>query len=265
MNLKTWGDGERYPGRTTRPPTAKDARMSTTQEMATTGERLASIGSPLLLSGAIAYIVHIVWRSILTAGVATVESAQAALWVPVNALGVLGAALVLLGFPAVSFRLRLNTQDMRFGVTGLPLLAVSWMLLGVFLSLYGALILPWLADEAPRLIDGSSSSIPVGFTVIYGLGLLTWLVGASLIAVPIVKGPARDRWAGYLLPASAVWALVGGFLLAPDGPASNLLINLLSNLGPVLLLIGLNYAGSRSGIDSWYSQCISPDDAGGLT
>jgi hypothetical protein len=51
---------------------------------------------------------------------------------------------------------------------------------------------------------------------------------------------------GYLLPASALWVLVGSFVIAPDGPASNLAVNLLSNLGPVLLLIGLGYLGFRA-------------------
>jgi hypothetical protein len=40
--------------------------------------------------------------------------------------------------------------------------------------------------------------------------------------------------------------LVGNFVIAPGGPASNLAVNLLSNLGPVLLLIGLGYLGSRA-------------------
>jgi hypothetical protein len=40
--------------------------------------------------------------------------------------------------------------------------------------------------------------------------------------------------------------LVGNFVIAPSGPASNLAVNLLSNLGPVLLLIGLGYLGFRA-------------------
>ena len=80
----------------------------------------------------------------------------------------------------------------------------------------------------------------------FALGLLAWLVGAALLATPFVRGPARPRWVGYVLPASALWALVGVFVIAPSGPASNLAVNLLSNLGPVLLLIGLGYLGFRA-------------------
>src|SRR5215217_3617234 len=116
------------------------------------------------------------------------------------------------------------------------------MFFGLFLSLYGALVLPWLADQAPRLVAGSSPT-PSGLVVAFALGLPTWLLGAVLLAVPFVRGLARPRWVGYVLLASALWVLVGNFVIAPGGPASNLAVNLLSNLGPVLLLIGLGYLG----------------------
>jgi hypothetical protein len=127
-------------------------------------------------------------------------------------------------------------------LVGFALIEVSWAFFGLFLSLYGALVLPWLADQAPRLIVGSSPA-PVGFVVAFALGLLAWLSGAVLLAVPFARGPARERWVAYVLPASALWALVGAFVIAPDGPASNLAVNLISNLGLVLLSIGLGYLG----------------------
>ena len=80
----------------------------------------------------------------------------------------------------------------------------------------------------------------------FAVGLLAWLLGAALLAAPFVGGRVRPRWVGYVLPASALWTLVGSFVIAPNGPASNLAVNLLSNLGPVLLLIGLGYLGFRA-------------------
>jgi hypothetical protein len=170
-------------------------------------------------------------------------SAQAGLWVPVNALGALGAAVVLLGLPAV-YAPMAGWGGLP-GLVGFALISAAWMFFGVFLSLYGALVLPWLADEAPRLVAGSSAT-PLGFVVAFALGLLAWLLGAVLLAAPFVGGRVRPRWVGYLLPASALWVLVGNFVIAPSGPASNLAVNLLSNLGPVLLLIGLGYLGFRA-------------------
>jgi hypothetical protein len=208
-----------------------------------TGARLSGIGGLLVFVGAVAFILHVVLRSVLTAGVDPAVSAQAGLWVPVNALGALSAALVLLGLPAIYARM--TGEGGLPGPVGFALIEVSWMFFGLFLSLYGALVLPWLADQAPRLVAASAPT-PLGFVVAFALGLLAWLLGAMLLAVPFVRGPARARWVGYLLPASALWVLVGSFVIAPGGPASNLAVNLLSNLGPVLLLIGLGYLGFRA-------------------
>jgi hypothetical protein len=180
---------------------------------------------------------------VLTAGVDPAVSAQAGLWVPVNVLGALGAALVLLGLPVVYARMA--PQGGLPGLVGFALIEVSWMFFGPFLSLYGALVLPWLADRAPSLVAGSSPT-PLGFVVAFALGLLAWLVGAVLLAVPFMRGRMRPRWVGYVLPASGLWVLVGSFVIAPGGPASNLAVNLLSNLGPVLLLSGLGYLGFRA-------------------
>jgi hypothetical protein len=208
-----------------------------------TGSRLSRIGGLLVFVGAVVFVLHVVLRSVLTAGVDPAVSAQAGLWVPLNALGALGAALVLLGLPAVY--VRMAPQGGLPGLVGFALIEVSWMFFGLFLSLYGALVLPWLAEQAPSLVAGSSPA-PLGFVVSFALGLLAWLFGAVLLAVPFVRGPARPRWVGYVLLASALWLLVGNFVIAPGGPASNLAVNLLSNLGPVLLLIGLGYLGFRA-------------------
>jgi len=208
-----------------------------------TGTRLSGIGGLLVFVGAVAFVLHVVLRSMLTTGADPAVSAQAGLWVPVNALGALAAALVLLGLPAVYARMA-GEGDLP-GLVGFALIEVSWAFFGLFLSLYGALVMPWLTDQAPRLL-ASSSPTPVGFVVAFAVGLLAWLLGAVLLAVPFVRGPGQARWVGYVLPTSALWALVGGFVIAPGGPASNLAVNLLSNLGPVLLLIGLGYLGLQA-------------------
>jgi hypothetical protein len=220
-----------------------------------TGTRLFRIGGLLVFVGAVAFALHVVLRSVLTAGVDPAVSAQAGLWVPVNALGALGAALVLLGLPAVYTRMA--GEGRLHGLVGFALIEVSWMFFGLFLSLYGALVLPWLADQAPRLVAGPSPT-PLGFIMAFALGLLAWLLGAVLLAVPFVRRRVRPRWVGYVLPASALWVLVGSFVIAPGGPASNLAVNLLSNLGPVLLLIGLGYLGFRAWAERAPAKQLGP-------
>lgn len=195
----------------------------------------------LFVFGAMGFVVHLIWRSVLTAGVDPVASARDAFWVPANVLGIVSAALVLLGWPVL--RDRVAASGSRSAPIGVILLEMAWWFFGLFLSLYGALVLPWLADEAPRLVGSASTSVVVAF----GIGFSAWLLGAGLLSIPYLRGTAHPRWVGYLLPASALWALVGSFLLAPDGPASHLGLNLLSNLGPALLLIALGTLALRSG------------------
>jgi hypothetical protein len=249
MSLKRWfyRDGAPKPiGSYPRPGHGRvvHAKQARVWEVGTvSGTRLFRIGGLLVFVGAASFVLHVVLRSVLTAGVDPAVSAQSGLWVPLNALGALGAALVLLGLPAVYAPMA--KEGGLPGVVGVALIAVAWMFFGLFLSLYGALVLPWLADQAPRLVAASAPT-PLGFVVAFALGLLAWLVGAALLAIPFVGGRMRPRWVGYLLPASALWVAVGSFVIAPGGPASNLAVNLLSNLGPVLLLIGLGYLGFRA-------------------
>src|SRR5215469_4023167 len=99
-----------------------------------------------LAVGAAAFIAHIVARSVITAnagGDTLIFAAQSA-WVPINALGAFGAALVLLGLPAMYARTGGVTG--RVGLIGVVLIALGWMIVGWFLSLYSMLVVPWLAS-----------------------------------------------------------------------------------------------------------------------
>lgn len=211
--------------------------------LAMTGVRLPRAGGMALEVGSVAFVVHVVLRSVATAGADPLAVTRAPSWVPLHVLGVLGALLVLFGLPAIVPRL----ADSGGGASrlGVVLLATSWVFFGVFLSLYGLLVLPWLAERAPALV-APGAPLPLAFVVTFALGLLCWVVGATLVAVPFLRHRERPAWVGYALLASAVALVVGNLVLAPSGPASSLALNLLSNLGPVLLLVPLGYLGHRA-------------------
>src|SRR6188768_410557 len=195
-----------------------------------------------LLIGAIAFVVRVALRSLITSGVDPTIFARHALWVPINTLGLLGAVMVLLGLPAMHAGIAAPTG--RLALVGTALIAVAWVFFGVFLSLYGVLVLPWLAAKAPALV-AAGAPLPVGFVAAFIAGLSAWLGGALLVAIPFVRGRSQPRWVGYVLLASALWMVVGNLIIAPSGPAANPAVNFLSNLGPVLLLIALAYLGLR--------------------
>src|SRR5262245_51277910 len=72
-----------------------------------TSSHLIRISGLAFFAGAVAFIAHLVLRSVITAsaGGDAAMFAKAGLWVPINALGVLGPALVLLGLPGLYVRL----------------------------------------------------------------------------------------------------------------------------------------------------------------
>jgi hypothetical protein len=186
--------------------------------------------------GAVLFIVYVVVRSLLTSGVDPSVSATHAFWIPVNAFGVLGAILVLIGLPAMYSRIFAAAG--LTGLVGVVLTAAAWIFFGVFLSLYATLLLPWLAEEAPRL-TAADASLPTAFTVATIVSLTSWLVGSVLLAIPFIRGRLKPRWVGYIFLAAALWMVVGNVAIAPAGPAANVGVNLVSNLGPVLLLTAL--------------------------
>ena len=208
-----------------------------------TGDRVVRIGGLILMVGALASVVHVVARSVLTAGVDPAVSARAASWVPVNALGALGAALVLLGLPAAYARVA--GPGGVPGLVGVALVALAWMFLGLFLALYGALVAPWLAAAAPGLL-ARTTPLPAGIVAAFVAALGAELAGCSLLSVPFLRGRVAPRWVGFALPAAALLTVVGD-LLAPSGPSTSLPVNLLSNSGPVVLAIALG----RLGFGAW--------------
>ena len=217
-----------------------------------TNSQLSRVNGLALLIGAVAFVVHLLLRSLMTAGIEPTTFAKQALWVPANSLGLIGAALVVLELPVLYAGVAGPISWL--GLVGVALVDVAWMFFGVFLSLYAMLLLPWLADKAPSLV-AAGAPLPAGLVIAFIAGLAAWLVGAVLLAIPFVRGRLQPRWIGYVLFVSAFWLVVGNLIIAPSGPATNLAINLLSNLGPVLFLVPVGYLCTRT----WTGQ---PDKGG---
>jgi hypothetical protein len=192
-------------------------------------------------------------RSAITAGAGgvTVTFAKDGLWVPANALGLIGAVLVLVGMPAMYARMASSSG--LLGLIGVLLIALGWLFFGLFLTFYSMVVLPWLANNAPLLVDGLNQHPPM--LVTYIGALLAEVVGIVLFAIPFVRERVHPRWVAYVLFASAFMTIAGIFI-APSGPATNMAMNLLSNLGPVLLMIVFASLGSRM-----WAEHVSTDHA----
>ncbi len=196
----------------------------------------------LLVVGAAAFVVHLAARSYLTAGPDLATVAREGLWIPVNALGAVAAALVLVALPAVHARIAAPLGAL--GRAGIVCIALGWMFFGLFLSLFSALIAPWLAEHAPGLLS-ASARLPAAFLVTFVLALLAEVTGAALLAVPFLTRRLPPRWLGFVLLASAAM-LMAGVAIAPAGPSDDIAVNLVSNLGPALLMFALGVLGWRA-------------------
>ena len=64
-----------------------------------------------------------------------------------------------------------------FGLIGVSLIALGWLFFGVFLSFYGMVVVPWLADNAPQLADGLNQHPPM--LVTFAAALVVAIVPAS--------------------------------------------------------------------------------------
>jgi hypothetical protein len=194
-----------------------------------TSSNLFRINGLAVLVGAVVYIVYIVARSGITAGADLVAFYTEGLWVPINVFGVMGAILVLLGLPAMYARIAGSTG--LLGLVGVMLIALAWIFSGVFVSLFGALV-------------AASAPLPASLIIAFIAGVIAELVGTVLLAIPFLRRRVSPHWVGYALPGAALLTVIGD-VMAPTGPASNFVINLLSNLGPVFLMVALGALGFR--------------------
>ncbi len=194
-----------------------------------------------LVIGAALFVIHILLRSVITAGADTATLAREGAWLMLNAVGLLGAVLVLMGLPALYASI--SKASGATGLIGVVLISVAWIFFGVFLSFYALLVMPWLAEKAPWLIAPSAPP-PVAFVVAFVAALAAWCGGTFMVAIPLLRR-IESRWVGYMVAASGVWMVVGDLIIAPRGPAASLAVNILSNLGPVLLLVPLGGVGWR--------------------
>ena len=194
--------------------------------------RLAGIA---LVVGAVLSFVTSLLSSLLFAGNDPTPYAGNPLFVPVNLLGVLGTARLLFGVPLL-FVSRPEGWGV-LGLVGFALLFLTGVMFGIFFSLFSALFVPYLVQHAPNVLKGNGP--PALFPFFIG-GTLLEVIGAVLIAVPILRGLVARREVGYLLIAAAVMAVVG---FAVGGNGSNVLLSLVGNLSNLLLFGALGWLG----------------------
>jgi hypothetical protein len=188
------------------------------------------------VAGAVVSFVASLLNSLLFSGNDPTPYAGNGLFVPINLLSALGAGLLLLGLPVLYL-----SRPEGWGVLGLVgfvLVFATGLMFGIFFSLLGALLLPYLAQHAPDTLKGNG---PPAFFPFFILGTVVEVIGLLLLALPLARGFVAERWVGYVLLAAAVLSVVG-FFVGGNGPTSPLLA-LLGDLGSLLLFVALGWLG----------------------
>ena len=156
------------------------------------------------------------------------------LFILTGLLNVIGAFLVLLGLPGVFAR---QAQGFgTLGLVGLVLIMLTATTLPIFLGLLGALIIPWLADKAPALANQQG---PPALFAVFIVGGLSFVIGAILWGVQLIRRRVEPRWVGFVLIVAAVVQLASFF----TGQSNSLLLSLFGALGGLLLVVGLGALG----------------------
>ena len=135
--------------------------------------------------------------------------------------------LLVVGLPGMYLR-----QAERVGLLGLVgfLFTLFYILiLGVAGDTINALVIPFLASQAPALLKGSQ---PAGLEAFYIVGQLLGFVGGILLGIATLRAAVFSRWASLLLIVGAVLTFAGNFLLPT-----------IATVGVVMFLVGLAWLG----------------------
>lgn len=155
-------------------------------------------------------------------------------FVAVNVISLIGFALVIYGLPMVYARYAQRWCPFAFTGVGLMVIAVF---LFSFFGFLGAIVVPFVAEKAPGILNANGSNGPPGIFPLIIVGTLFTVIGPVLLASSILAGrtPAA-RWIAYVLIAAAVLAIPGFIVGGQNGVLANLVGSL--NLYVVLVAFG---------------------------
>jgi hypothetical protein len=189
-----------------------------------------------LVIGMLLSIVSSIGSGVLFSDTSNPAVATNPLNITLGICGVLGTALALFGLPALYARSA--AAGGVLWLLGVLTIALTGMLFGIFLGLMSVIVFPALASEAPSLF---AEGPPPSFIVVFIVGTLLNVVGAVMMAIPMLTRRLYPRWCGYLMLLAAVLAVISFFLNGP-GPSSPI-SQILNIVSPLPLFVVLGYAG----------------------
>jgi len=179
--------------------------------MKTTASNLLRVSGLAAVIGGLVFAVRIHPPDTLAA-VSTDE------WVIVHAVGIAMCFLIMLGIGGLYARQAERAGWM--GLAGFLALEAMWLLTAAF-QFAEALILPLLATEAPRFVEGvvgitsgATSAVPLGaLPAMFSVASVLYLMGGLLFGTATFRAGVLPRWGGAALAIGTVFPLM--FALLP--------------------------------------------------
>lgn len=190
------------------------------------------------LSGLALVVGSVVSVLLLLVGATTAYITQP-IYITSEYLGAAATVVLLLGLPGVC-----ASRAQGFGVVGLigmALVFTATIMVGVFANLYGAMVDPWLATEAPNLANGFG---PPPLFAYFNVAEVALVVGSVLVAIPMLRGRVSPRWPSIVLLLSVVIGVFFFFLI--PSLTSTMATSLLAQVPTILLLAALAGLGHQA-------------------
>jgi hypothetical protein len=151
-------------------------------------------------------------------------------WLFVQMLSLIGGLLLLLGVPGIAIR-----QAPRAGWLGLVGFVLTFI--GGFLftsfSVVTLIVLPWLAQAAPKLAAGSG---PPAIFIFFLVAGILFALGGILLGIAIMRAGILPRWAGLLL-------IIGSVLNLVDFPLNGIIGSIVGTIAFILFALALGWMG----------------------
>jgi hypothetical protein len=229
------------------------------EEILMTTGQLYRLSGASLLAGAVLSVISSVISGVLFPDSSSPAQASNPLNVTLGFIGVLGTILALLGLPALY--VRRATEGGAMWLIGVVLIAITGMLFGIFAALTFVIVFPALATAAPGLL---SEGPPPALLSVFIVGTLANVVGAALMAVPMLTRSLYPRWCGWLMVLEALLAAFSFFFNGPS--SSGLLGQIINVIAPLPLFVVLGWVGyelwaSKLGGAERVREAVSPQPA----
>lgn len=182
-----------------------------------------------LLLGAVLGILGNVLGSVLYPG-NNPQQYSSPLWLVISLAAVIGLLLLVVGLPGIA--VRQAERAGRLGFVGFVL-----TLIGAFLetSLFAmfVLILPWLAQVAPKL---AASNGPPSLFIAFLVASVLLTLGGILLGIATMRAKILPRWGGLML-------IIGAVLNIVDFPLNGAIGSIIGTVSYVLFALALAWMG----------------------